>query len=329
MLKKMGLVLGLALAGFLIFVSTRESKFSYERSGVIKASPDKIFPYISQFKLGALWSPFEQADPNMKKTYKGMDGQVGAIFEFEGNSDVGSGNLELLKVNPNESVEMKLNMVKPFAAENLIFYTLTPEGEGTRFTWRMSGDGGFLGKLMSVLIDCDAMMEEQFDKGIKNLTAVVENAKIDLDENAHVVTLPAIHYYFAEAKGPFEKSATDTWGKAFSVFESLKKNSKVISAMSLYKMSPEQIYRAGFSLEEKIRNVQDGFKYEKFPGGKYLKFVLKGSYVQLPEASARVMQIIKERNIPLRDDYFIENYVNDPSKTPENELLTEILVPVK
>ena len=34
-----------------------------------------------------------------------------------------------------------------------------------------------------------------------------------------------------------------------------------------------------------------------------------------------------EKKLPLRDDYFIENYVNDPRTTPEAELITEILVP--
>jgi DNA gyrase inhibitor GyrI len=40
-----------------------------------------------------------------------------------------------------------------------------------------------------------------------------------------------------------------------------------------------------------------------------------------------VQEIISEKKLPLRDDYFIENYVNDPKKTPEEQLITEILVP--
>ncbi len=177
MLKKIGMALVVGLLGFLLFVSTRESKFSYERSGFIQAPPEKVFPYISQLKLGSLWSPFEEADPNMKKNYIGADGSPGAIYEFEGNSDVGAGKLEILKVTPSEAVELKLTMIKPFAAENFILYTLTPENGGVRFSWRMSGDGGFMGKLMSVLIDCDKMIGGQFEKGIANLKKLVEAQK--------------------------------------------------------------------------------------------------------------------------------------------------------
>jgi effector-binding domain-containing protein len=40
-----------------------------------------------------------------------------------------------------------------------------------------------------------------------------------------------------------------------------------------------------------------------------------------------VFEIVAEKKIQLRDDYCIENYANDPRTTPEDKLVTEILVP--
>ena len=57
----------------------------------------------------------------------------------------------------------------------MITYSLTPEGSVTRFTWKMHEDGGFIGKLMNVIIDCEKMMFKDFDQGIKNLKNVVES----------------------------------------------------------------------------------------------------------------------------------------------------------
>jgi effector-binding domain-containing protein len=37
--------------------------------------------------------------------------------------------------------------------------------------------------------------------------------------------------------------------------------------------------------------------------------------------------MVSEKKIQVRDDYCIENYVNDPRTTPEPELVTEILIP--
>jgi hypothetical protein len=127
--------------------------------------------------MGSLWSPYEKVDPNMKKTFSGTDGQVGAVMEFEGNKDAGSGKLEILKIVPNELVEIKLTMLKPFFAENIVQYKLTPENGGTRFSWSMSGDGGFMGKLISVFIDCEKMVGGQFSSGIENLKTLIERTE--------------------------------------------------------------------------------------------------------------------------------------------------------
>jgi effector-binding domain-containing protein len=73
--------------------------------------------------------------------------------------------------------------------------------------------------------------------------------------------------------------------------------------------------------------LPEGLNYTEFRGGKFRRFVLTGPYSELGAATGRVMQIISEARLPLRDDYFIENYRNDPRTTPEAELITEILVP--
>jgi DNA gyrase inhibitor GyrI len=107
--------------------------------------------------------------------------------------------------------------------------------------------------------------------------------------------------------------------------EVLEQN-KITGYMSLYKVAP-QIYRAGVALAAAPKNSPEGLAYEKFPGGKYCRFVLTGPFSNLPAACGRVFQIVADTKIPLRDDFGIENYVSDPRITPEDQLITEILVP--
>jgi len=66
-------------------------------------------------------------------------------------------------------------MTQPVFADNVIDYTLTPEGSGTRFTWAMSGHIPFLGKLINLLIDCEKMVTADFDTGIQNLKQLIES----------------------------------------------------------------------------------------------------------------------------------------------------------
>ena len=314
---------------FLAYVSTRESKFKYEASGLINATPAKIFPYISNLRMGDKWSPFDSPGANLKKEFTGTDGQIGSAMTFEGDSKSGSGKLELLKLVPNEAVDIKLTMTKPIYAENLVHYTLTPEGAGTRFTWTMEGDGGFMTKLMTVFMDCEKMVVDQFKLGIGNLTRVVEGAKMNLTETPENITYPATHYVYVEKIGPFQETAQNAWETLHKSLPELMKTSKIKAFTSLYKVQPQMIYRAGVFLESVPKNLPEGLKYVNFEGGKYARFTYKGSYNQLGEVSGRVFKIVEEKKIPVSDNFFMENYVNDPQTTPENDLVTEILVPTK
>ena len=159
----------------ILYVATRDGKFHYERSGVIQAPPEVIFPYLSDFHKGQEWSPYVQMDPKMKVTFTGDGAKVGSSFDWEGNKS-GSGRPEFTKITPPELVELKLTMFKPFKAENQVRYRLSPEEGGTRFSWSMSGEAGFLGKLMEVFMDCEKMAAKPFTDGINNLKRIIESS---------------------------------------------------------------------------------------------------------------------------------------------------------
>jgi effector-binding domain-containing protein len=147
-----------------------------------------------------------------------------------------------------------------------------------------------------------------------------------LTEEPEIVQWPATHYVFVEKTGPFMQTAPAAWQSAHSLVPLLSENNQITGYMSLYKMNPNT-YRAGFVLDAEPRKLPPDLKYEKFSGGKYGKFVLTGPYSQLPEATGRVFEIVSKTNMMLRSDFCIENYVNDPRATPEDKLITEILVP--
>ena len=147
---------------------------------------------------------------------------------------------------------------------------------------------------------------------------------MDLTEIPTIVTWPATHYVFVEKIGPFMQTARQAWEELHKAIPEISGTNEVHSYLGLYKMP--DIYRAGVSLTAEPKTLPAGFGYEHFAGGKYSRFVLKGSYANLGPASGRVWQIVSESKLPLRDDYAIENYVNDPRTTAEAELITEILV---
>jgi hypothetical protein len=175
-MKKIASAVLILFFAFVFIQALRQPEtFLYERSGIIQATPEKIFPYLNDFKMGNAWSPYERKDLSMKHVYTGAGSGAGAVMEFEGNNEVGSGRMEILVSRPPNEVVLELQMQKPIEALNRITYRLTPESSGTRFTWSMSGQNNWIGRLLGVFIDCSKLVTGDFEAGIMNLKTVVES----------------------------------------------------------------------------------------------------------------------------------------------------------
>jgi len=158
------------------------------------------------------------------------------------------------------------------------------------------------------------------------MTATKE-ASLNLTTIPDTVNWPETHYIFVERTGPFQISAPQAWQELHKLIPALSEHNQITGYFSLYKVEP-QIYRAGVSVAAKPESLPAQLAYERFHGGKYGRFTLTGSYTNLPEACGRVFQIVSNSKLPVRDDYNIENYVNDPRITPEEQLITEIMFPI-
>ena len=96
MLKIISLVVIALIAAVLIFAATKPDTFRVERSIVIKAPPEKVFPLINNFHQWAEWSPWEHLDPAMVRSYGGTAEGKGAVYGWTGDSKVGQGRMEII-----------------------------------------------------------------------------------------------------------------------------------------------------------------------------------------------------------------------------------------
>jgi hypothetical protein len=162
-------------AGALVaYASTRPDTFRVARSTSIEAPPERIFPLISNLRGFASWSPYEAKDPDMKRAYSGPVSGKGAAYEWEGDKNVGKGRLEIAEATPSSNVTMKLDMIKPFAAHNIVEFTLQPNGAATNITWAMNGRTPLLAKVVHVFLDVDRMVGRDFEAGLGKLRAIAE-----------------------------------------------------------------------------------------------------------------------------------------------------------
>jgi uncharacterized protein YndB with AHSA1/START domain len=173
MFKVIGLVIALLIAGVLIYATTKPDTFRMERTITIKAPPEKINAFLSDFKQWAAWSPWEEKDPAMKRSYSGAVSGKGAVYGWEGNNKVGTGSMEVMDVQP-QKVTVKLDFLKPFEAHNTADFILEPQGDSTKVTWAMFGPSNYANKVMNVVFSMDKMVGPDFEAGLAKLKAAAE-----------------------------------------------------------------------------------------------------------------------------------------------------------
>ena len=172
----LAVVLAIAIAIVLILATNKPDTFSVQRATPVKAPPEKIFPLINDFHQWTTWSPWENKDPAMKRTYSGSASGRGAVYAWDGNKNVGAGRMEIIDASSPSKIIIKLDFFKPFEGHNTAEFTMLPQGDAatTNVTWVMHGPAPFMSKVMQVFMNMDNMIGKDFETGLANLKRLTE-----------------------------------------------------------------------------------------------------------------------------------------------------------
>ncbi|WP_327142421.1 SRPBCC family protein [Nocardia sp. NBC_01327] len=150
------------------------SEFDIHRETVIKADPGQIQALVDDFHQWQRWSPWENVDPAMERTYSGADRGIGARYFWSGNRKAGRGNMEITSAT-TDAIGIRLNFEKPIKNTNQVTFEFRPQPEGTAVTWRMTGERTGAMALMAKLLPMDRMLAKDFDRGLAQLKAAAES----------------------------------------------------------------------------------------------------------------------------------------------------------
>ncbi|WP_077042500.1 SRPBCC family protein [Rhodococcus sp. MTM3W5.2] len=148
--------------------------FLVERSIDVAASPATLHGLIEDFRRWPEWSPWEELDPTMTRTYGGADRGVGATYSWSGNRKAGSGSMVITESVPGQKVVLDLAFLKPFKAENVTTFLLEPSGARTTLRWQMTGRKNWFFKVFGFVFSMDKMVGKDFEKGLAKLKALAE-----------------------------------------------------------------------------------------------------------------------------------------------------------
>jgi effector-binding domain-containing protein len=144
-----------------------------------------------------------------------------------------------------------------------------------------------------------------------------------------------------EAKPIVVMKGTATWETAFETLtDALKTVSTYLdkqgakaagSALVIYTGTDDKgfQFQAGIPVAAETKAPPKGdLALGKSPDGKTLKFVHRGSYDSMDTTYEAITNYLDEKQLEAKD-MFIEEYVTDPLKTSEDQLVVNVYVPLK
>lgn len=147
--------------------------FTVTRTVHIEAAPSVVHALVDDFRRWRNWSPWEDVDPHLARSYTGSESGVGARYDWRGNAKAGAGSMEITASEPTR-ISIVLQFLKPWKATNEVAFTLEPAGTATTVTWTMSGTHRGLGRLFALVMSMDTMVGKDFEKGLARLKQLAE-----------------------------------------------------------------------------------------------------------------------------------------------------------
>lgn len=166
----------LAIVALILIIPLFISKdMNYSKTIQIDASKEKVWKNVSSLAALDKWSPWNDRDPDMKKTWTGEDGTVGAKQSWVSDKkDVGEGSQTITGVDEPNRLSTKLEFIKPFKSQADAYVRLEGNGDSTSATWGFESKMPYPMNIMKLFMNFEKNMDKDFGSGLGKLKEMSE-----------------------------------------------------------------------------------------------------------------------------------------------------------
>ncbi len=301
------------------------------RSYLIDAPKEQIKKVLMHFQESTSWSPWLVIDPDAKVAFSEHQGEIGSGFSWEGEL-VGAGQMKLLHADLND-IEMKIHFLKPFKSTAKSIFTLEEHEGQTEVLWHMQSKLPWYMFFMTKKIEQFIGMD--YERGLGMLKEYIETGKVASSIMIEgIVEMPGERYVGIPNSCAIEDVGEVMKRDYARLFDFIADN-----AITLEKM-PFSIYNSFDIPDNKTAFVScipydgdaplpEGFIKGELLTQNAIKTIHTGSYKHLGNAWTAATTYARVKKIKTTKALMgIEFYTNDPDNTPEEELTTEIFLPL-
>lgn len=306
------------------------SKMIIAKTKHINAPISKVFDILSDMSTWSKWSPWLIMDPAATVDVAADN----KSYSWEGNR-VGSGHMEIIKVNDNQSIDYNLTFLKPWKSTAKVKFETIEKDGGTEVTWHMDSSlPWFMFWMKKMMI---AFVGNDYERGLNLLKDYAEDGMIHSKINwLGESQFPGCDYIGIKRNCTIEEMPTVMQKD----FEDLMAYSQKVEgtdntkAFSMYHkfdfVKQSARYTAGIPTTNVPSDIPDQFFIGKIPSTKIYTVEHVGPYDHLGNAWTTIHIMNRNKEIKGRKDIHpFETYGNSPEDTDPKELITHINFAVK
>ncbi|GEM_PF-1537199 len=329
-LKKLVLSLLIFFGILAIILLLIPSEYEIKRTIEIDAPPAIVYGFVSNIRNWNKWSPLV-ANAKEVEYFNDLNPARSGLIWFGNDQDWSPGFLECFVNTPYDIIQYKLSLREGFnrAITSFIFID---KGGKTKLSWSIKSKLDFWYKYLR-------FYKEKFfggvlEEGLANLKTLAEK-EADIDLNISQVLIP--NQKLIAIRDTLHKSNMNLIGAALGMaytelFQFIDRKKLQIAGPPIsinIANANDYIFDAAVPIIAPANIIPFGrIRITKLTGGKAIKAVYTGSYAGIPTAYLIIDSYIANHNLQRVGDSW-EEYVNDPVRTPPEELITNIYVPVK
>jgi hypothetical protein len=174
-LKRILIVIAILIAIPLLIALFVKKEYAIEREVIVTKPKQEVFNYVKYLKNQDNYSKWVRTDPNMKKQFRGTDGNVGFVYAWDGNKDAGKGEQEIKNITEGERVDVEIRFEKPF--EGIAYAPIITEAiseNQTKVKWALKGESKYPLNIMNLFMD--NMLGKDLEVSLTALKSILEKS---------------------------------------------------------------------------------------------------------------------------------------------------------
>lgn len=145
-----------------------------EKNASINKNINEVFDFLKKTKNQDKFSVWNMKDPNMTKTYSGIDGTKGFVYSWDSkDKSVGAGAQEITNINEGKRIDYQLRFIRPMQNTGTSAFVLNKIDENTTsVTWLFKSPTKFPMSLFAPIFK--NMLSKQLNQSLQNLKQLLE-----------------------------------------------------------------------------------------------------------------------------------------------------------